>query len=269
MGTGQRRYTLIAIGVCGLVTVALIVVGLMTRASLSHMDDNPEEVGQLPYMYYAATGEEVALSNEYADEWDYRTLDYLEKDTPVVVEGVFTGERESGYLSFASSVRVTRVCRGDGVAEGDVIAVLEPASIRPLPGAAALRAESPDSWQAFRDTFPGENEVDPLVVVPSAPYTAGMSMMGEGTTYLFFLRPKEYPPEADEARRESVYLFENSPYARIALSPEGSGGMVAVADADKDYYSVTQAEALPFIVASEEDAAAYRERSHEIVRYFD
>ena len=98
MGTGQRRYTLIAIGVCGLVTVALIVVGLMTRASLSHMDDNPEEVGQLPYMYYAATGEEVALSNEYADEWDYRTLDYLEKDTPVVVEGVFTGEGESGYL---------------------------------------------------------------------------------------------------------------------------------------------------------------------------
>lgn len=95
-----------------------IGIGSATRVSYTDYGANPSALGSLPYLYQSASHKALDPSSKLSGSSDMVDTSTLIDDTPVIVSGVFDGDRSYGYQAFISQVRITHVYRGSGLAVG-------------------------------------------------------------------------------------------------------------------------------------------------------
>jgi hypothetical protein len=245
----------------------LVCLGAVIATRLSYTDFNsqPNELAELPYLYYAANHEDIALARgDFPEGMGLLDMDELIGETPVIVCAVFEGSRSYVYQSFVSDIRVTEVLRGDGINIGQSLKLFEPVRVRQLPWLESWKQDSPDSFAAFIRHFGYQDDVVPHVAQPTGgAYLYGGTMMGEGREYLLFLYPRAYPSAEDRTGKTQEYVMENNPYARLTVpaadSIERPPAKVAVFDPQHDFISFRESSDYEIILANATDVELYEQ----------
>lgn len=139
---------------------------------------------------------------EAADRYTM-AMDNVEEIAPVIAVGTFTGQRTYVYQALREQVRVTSVLKGEGLAAGETVDVLEGYVVKE------------DSLTSTGDN--GQFSSDRIITASIGDYGAGNAPMREGQEYLLFLEPKRYPAEWAEQVPAKTYCLANHPYARIVV----------------------------------------------------
>ncbi len=215
----SRRTFLIS---SGLMLGACAATAIGMRASLTDFSADEKTLGSLPFSMTPATKGIVSLYSEEAvleelraegvdasgyTSQDARSLltmpgDDVEELAPVVLTGVFTGERAYAYQAFRCTVEVSQVVKGESFRAGDKITVYDPFTIR-----------QPGAFSHSGGIFTNER----VVSATADCYNNGMAPMREGEKYLFFLEQKHFPDGMDVAEAEHICILAKHTYARIPL----------------------------------------------------
>ena len=180
-------------------------------------------------------------------------FDNVEQIAPVIAVGTFTGERSYVYHAFRERVIITSVIRGEALAAGDVIDVMEGYLVKE-----DGLASTGDNAQFGADRIIAESE---------GGSGAGLAPMREGQEYLLFLEPKRYPAGWEVAVPRATYCLVSHPYARIATDTGGATDRIAVVNMDElptdqvGQATVVRMPRLPLRNAVEKDVYVQTERA--------
>ncbi len=254
------------LAVWGVMLLVCLGFGLATHASYTTYSLHPEKLADLPYLYYAATPDDLAPHSEHPENGGVIDVDKLIETTPIIVRGVFEGNRTYGYQTFVSGLRVTEVYRGSEVSVGQTIPLFEPARIRQLSWADSWKRGAGDSYKSFFEHFGIEDGSAPPVVQPSSgAYLYGGTLMRPGQEYAFFLYPKTYPDVEDRAGKPQEYILMNSPYARLAMGSDGSAAETATLDPSADFISLSESQDYDILLSEEADPETYEQTRETIL----
>lgn len=240
--------------------LACLGFGIATRMGYTDFNAHPDQVASMPYRYAPANHQAVALAVDKTHDDGTLDVDGLFDKTPVIVKGVFEGDRAYGYQTFVSGVRITQVYRGDGLTAGQVIPLFEQIQIGRDPGFELMKQNSPDTYNAFVKKFDLAADAQaPYDMRPSGGdltfYLRGGTPMRTGREYLFFLAPKTYPSVEDRTGKPQEYLMENSPYARVAIPVAGATSDVGLPNPQADFLTFDEAQRYSFIINGASDPA--------------
>lgn len=246
---------LVAVGVC-----------VATRMSYTDYDADPTALGNLPYLYHSASHQALDPSAKLSGSSDMVDTSTLVDETPVIVSGVFNGDRTYGYQAFVSQVRITGVYRGDGLAAGQTLSVFESVGVQRMSWLSDWKQRTPFAYDAFTKRF-GDGDAAPAVIRPTVGIGLhGAMLMRPGQEYLLFLSPKAYPPAENRAGKPQEYLVQDNPYALIAL-PVGKGAAkVAALNPEADFISMLEAQDYSLILGDGADEDGYCQTAEALVQ---
>lgn len=248
--------------------IVLVVIGICAATRMSYTDygADPAALGNLPYLYQSASHQALDPSSKLSGSSDMVDTSTLIDDTPVIVSGVFDGDRAYGYQAFVSQVRITHVYRGDGLAAGQTLPVFESVGVQRMSWLSDWKQRSPSAYDAFTKRF-GAGDAAPAVIRPTAGVGLhGGMLMRPGQEYLLFLSPQAYPPVENRAGKAQEYLVKDNPYALIAL-PVGQGAAkVGALDPEADFISMIEAQDYSLVLSDAADENLYRQTAEALVQ---
>lgn len=244
------------------------------RTSLTDYSSDPEALGALRFQMSPASNAIVSLyseeslkeelSKEGLDAGDYTDEEAralltmpgydVEELAPVILAGVFTGERAYAYQAFRCSVNVTKVIKGESIKEGETITLYDPYVIR-----------QPGFFSSSGGIFTNER----VVSATADCYNNGMAPMREGQEYLFFLEQKHFPEGLSIESADHICVLAKHTYARIPLGIERHPERIDVIDystlevVDHGTYTETVMPDITFDEACQYDVFVQDEKAAE------
>ena len=220
----RRRF----LGILGTMVGACVFSGALMRRSLTDVNAGRPSLDDIDFRVSPGTEGVVGLYTRQdvladlekeglgPDDFDfseaqskyYMAVDNVEEIASVIVVGRFTGRRQYVFHALRERVAVTRVLKGEGLATGELIDVLEAYTIKE------------DGVTSTGDN--GQFSTDRIITEGEGGYGAGNAPMREGQEYLLFLEPKRYPAEWGDQVPAKTYCLALHPYARIATDIDES-----------------------------------------------
>jgi hypothetical protein len=254
------------------IIIICLVAAFITRASYTDYNSNPNDLANLPFMYLAATSNDLNFSQTQQPDAEDRlasNANELLGDTPIIVAATFNGERHYGYQSFVSDLTITKVYRGTGLTAGQTLKVFEQLKITKLQWLDSWKAETPDTFNEFVERFDLATVKTPRVLTQAGGTSIipGYTMMAEGREYILLLHAKSYPPSEDRTGKTQEYVFQNSAYSRIAMTRDSStvnsktdaAANIAILDPSHDFISAQESSDYDIIVADSNAARIYQQ----------
>ena len=187
----RRRF----LGILGTMVGACVFSGALMRRSLTDVNAGRPSLDDIDFRVSPGTEGVVGLYTRQdvlaelekeglgPDDLDfseaqskyYMAVDNVEEIASVIVVGRFTGRRQYVFHALRERVAVTRVLKGEGLATGELIDVLEAYTIKE------------DGVTSTGDN--GQFSTDRIITEGEGGYGAGNAPMREGQEYLLALHP--------------------------------------------------------------------------------
>lgn len=266
---GSRRFLAILGGMLG----ACVAMAVGMRLSLTDVNASKPALDDIDYRVSPGSDGMVGLytSGDVMAELDAEGLtlndltleeaqqrytmafDNVEQIAPVIAVGTFTGQRTYVYHALRERVTITSVIKGEGLAAGDVIDVMEGYLVKED----GLNSTG-DNAQFGSERIITGSEGNPGL---------GLAPMREGQEYLLFLEPKRYPDGWEASVPRATYCLVNHPYARVSTDAGEAADRVAVINMDElpteqiGQVTVVTMPRVPLREAVEKDVYVQTERS--------
>ena len=203
----RRMNNKLWLGSLGVLLVICIVLGIMTRLSHSYSLSNPDILGEMHYSYWPFTSADVDFD-----------IDAFLEEAPIIIEGVFDGNRIYMNRCFLSDFRVTRVIKGDEKLQDQIVKIYETVMATEVSIEEYRSLLDQQEFDEFMNWFGYRGNKKLFRLDPIEMYIHGMVMMKESEMYILFLDEKDYPVIQNRDNKPVEFVLKDNPFAKLSVN---------------------------------------------------